>query len=104
MHTVASPEVAYLLLVIGLCLLVFEFFVAGVGVAGLVGAGCVVLGCYGTLALPNRPWAVALLILSILCFAIDVQSGRPSLLDRRGRRRLRRRPPGSCSRSSGWGG
>lgn len=77
MHTVASPEVAYLLLVIGLCLLVFEFFVAGVGVAGLVGAGCVVLGCYGTLALPNRPWAVALLLFSILCFAIDVQSGVP---------------------------
>jgi membrane-bound serine protease (ClpP class) len=77
MHTVASPEVAYLLLVIGLCLLVFEFFVAGVGVAGLVGAGCVVLGCYGTLALPNRPWAIALLLVSIICFAIDVQTGVP---------------------------
>jgi membrane-bound serine protease (ClpP class) len=77
MHTVASPEVAYLLLVIGLCLLVFEFFVAGVGVAGLVGAGCVVLGCYGTLALPNRPWAIALLLVSIFCFAIDVQTGVP---------------------------
>ena len=31
MHTVASPPVAYLLLMIGLCLLVFEFFTAGVG-------------------------------------------------------------------------
>ncbi len=77
MHTVASPEVGYLLLVIGLCLLVFEFFTAGVGVAGLVGALCVVLGCYGVLALPNRPWAIALLLLSILFFAVDVQTGVP---------------------------
>ncbi len=37
-HTVASPPVAYLLLLIGLALLVFEFFTAGVGIAG--GVGC----------------------------------------------------------------
>ena len=37
-HTVASPPVAYLLLLIGLALLVFEFFTAGVGIAGVVGA------------------------------------------------------------------
>ena len=46
-HTVASPAVAYLLLLIGLALLVFEFFTAGVGVAGVVGAACVVLACTG---------------------------------------------------------
>ena len=44
LHTVASPPVAYLLFVIGLALIVFELFTAGVGVAGLVGAGCLVLG------------------------------------------------------------
>src|SRR5690606_4975573 len=37
MHTIASPPVAYLMLLIGLALLVFEFFTAGVGVAGVVG-------------------------------------------------------------------
>jgi membrane-bound serine protease (ClpP class) len=77
MHTVASPPVAYLLLTIGLCLLVFEFFTAGVGIAGSVGAACIVLGCYGAAALPTRPWAFALLVLSILAFAIDVQTGVP---------------------------
>ena len=46
-HTVASPAVTYLLLLIGLALLVFEFFTAGVGVAGVVGATCVVLACTG---------------------------------------------------------
>ena len=36
-HTAASPSVAYLFLSIAIGLLLFEFFTAGVGVAGLVG-------------------------------------------------------------------
>ena len=76
-HTVASPAMAYLLLVIGLCLLVFEFFTAGVGVAGVVGAACVLFGCYGLAELPARPGAVALLLAAMVAFAIDVQVGIP---------------------------
>ncbi len=34
MHTVASPPMAFLLFIIGLALLIFEFFTAGVGIAG----------------------------------------------------------------------
>ena len=77
MHTVASPEMAYLLFVIGMALLVFEFFTAGVGVAGVVGAGCLILGCYGLAALPARPLAIAALILAMLAFAVDTQVGVP---------------------------
>lgn len=77
MHTVSSPPVAYLLFVIGLALIVFELFTAGVGVAGLVGAGSLVLGSYGLAALPTNPAAVALLLFAMLGFAIDVQTGVP---------------------------
>jgi membrane-bound serine protease (ClpP class) len=77
MHTVASPPVAYLLLTIGLGLLVFELFTAGVGIAGVVGAFCLVLGCYGAAALPTRGWALALLVLSFVAFAVDIQTGVP---------------------------
>ena len=35
------------------------------------------LGCYGAASLPTRPWAFALLVLSILAFAVDVQTGVP---------------------------
>jgi len=77
MHTVASPPVAYLLFVIGMALLVFELFTAGVGVAGLVGAGAVVLGSYGLAVLPARPGAVALLVAAMVAFAVDVQTGVP---------------------------
>jgi membrane-bound serine protease (ClpP class) len=76
-HTVASPPAAYLLLLIGLSLIIFEFFTAGVGVAGLVGAGCFVMSCYGLAVLPVRPWALALLVIALFGFAIDVQTGVP---------------------------
>ena len=77
MHTVASPAVAYLLISVGLALIIFELFTAGVGVAGVVGAGCVVLAGYGLWVLPTRWWALALLCISMVAFAIDVQTGVP---------------------------
>jgi membrane-bound serine protease (ClpP class) len=78
-HTVASPAVTYLLLLVGLSLLLFEFFTAGVGVAGVVGAGATILACYGLAALPARAWAVALIVLAMAAFAVDVQVGVPRL-------------------------
>lgn len=77
LHTVGSPPVAYLLFVIGLALVLFELFTAGVGVAGMVGAGSLVLGCYGLAALPTNPVAVALLLVAMVGYGIDVQTGVP---------------------------
>ena len=76
-HTVASPEVAYLLFVGGLGLLLFELFTAGIGVAGLVGVGCLVLGCFGLAVLPLSALGLALLVLSFVAMAVDVQTGVP---------------------------
>jgi membrane-bound serine protease (ClpP class) len=76
-HTVASPAVTYLLLVIGLALIIFELYTAGVGVAGLVGAGSLVLASYGIWVLPVRPWALALMLVAFTGFAVDVQTGVP---------------------------
>ncbi len=77
MHTVASPAVAYLLFVVGLALIIFELFTAGVGVAGVVGAGSLILAGYGLAVLPVRWWALVLLGLAMLAFAVDVQTGVP---------------------------
>jgi membrane-bound serine protease (ClpP class) len=76
-HTVASPAVTYLLLVIGLALIIFELYTAGVGVAGLVGAGSLVLSSYGLWVLPVRPVALALMLVAFFGFAVDVQTGVP---------------------------
>jgi membrane-bound serine protease (ClpP class) len=77
MHTVASPPVAYLLFVIGMALLVFELYTAGVGIAGVTGAIFVVLASYGLAVLPTRPIGVLLLVFSMIGYAIDVQTGVP---------------------------
>jgi membrane-bound serine protease (ClpP class) len=77
LHTVSSPPVAYLLFVIGLALILFELYTAGVGVAGLVGAGALVLGSYGLAALPTEPAAVACLLVAMVGYGIDVQTGVP---------------------------
>ncbi|MBA2281945.1 MAG: hypothetical protein M3527_01795 [Actinomycetota bacterium] len=76
-HTVGSPPVAYLLFVMGMALLVFELFTAGVGVAGSVGALFLVLGAYGLSVLPTSPVAVGLLVCSMFGFAVDIQTGVP---------------------------
>jgi membrane-bound serine protease (ClpP class) len=76
-HTVASAPVAYLLLLVGLALLVFEFYTAGIGVAGAVGAGCTALAAYGLAELPARGWAVGVIVLAMVAFAVDVQVGIP---------------------------
>ncbi len=76
-HTVASPPVAYLLLTIGMGLLLFEFFTAGIGVAGVVGALLFILAGYGLAVLPHNTWALVLLAASMVAFGIDVQTSVP---------------------------
>ena len=77
LHTVSSPPVAYLLITIGLALLVFELFTAGVGIAGLVGAASLILASYGLTVLPTSVVGLALLVLGTFGFAVDVQTGAP---------------------------
>jgi membrane-bound serine protease (ClpP class) len=77
LHSVASPPVAYLLFVIGMALLIFELFTAGIGVAGLVGAVAFLLGCFGLAVLPTRPFALALLGVAMFGYAVDIQTGVP---------------------------
>ena len=50
-------------------------YTAGVGVAGVLGAGCLLAGAYGLAVLDARWWAIALLVIAFVGFAIDVQSG-----------------------------
>ena len=79
LHTVASPPSAYLLTTIGLALLIFEFFTAGIGIGAFVGAVCLILGTMGMGALPMSGFGLALLIISMVAFAVDVQVGVPRL-------------------------
>jgi len=75
LHRLISPSIAYLLVVAGLALMVFEFYTAGIGLAGLVGAVCAVGAFVGFSHLPVHWWALGLLFLATFGFAVDVQAG-----------------------------
>jgi membrane-bound serine protease (ClpP class) len=75
-HTLSSPSIAYFLLLAGLCLIVFEFYTAAIGLAGATGAVAVVGAFVGFSHLPVEWWALALLLVAIVGFAIDAQAGR----------------------------
>src|SRR4051794_981923 len=74
-HTLNTPWVAYFLFLAGLSLMLFEFFTAGVGIAGVVGAVAFVGACFGFSHLPIAPWAVGLLVFGIFGLAVDLQAG-----------------------------
>jgi len=74
-HTLNSPWVAYFMFIVGLSLIIFEFFSVGVGIAGFVGAMALIGACFGFSHLPMTPWAVALLLLGMFGMAVDVQAG-----------------------------
>jgi len=76
-HTVASPPVAYLLLLIGMAMLLLDFFTGGIGVAGGVGAISLLMACYGLGILDIRLWALIVLVVSMMAFGIDLQTGVP---------------------------
>jgi membrane-bound serine protease (ClpP class) len=73
-HTLGTPWVAYFLFVAGGALLVFEFFTVSIGIAGVVGAFAIVGAGFGFSHLSVQWWAVALLVLAMIGFAIDVQA------------------------------
>jgi membrane-bound serine protease (ClpP class) len=77
MHTVASPPVAYLLLLAGLAMIVFELYTGGVGIAAGVGALALVLSAYGLAILPINPWGLALIAFGAFGFTVDIQTGVP---------------------------
>ena len=76
-HTVASPAVAYLLLLIGLSMILLDFFTGGIGVAGGVGAVSLMLSSYGLGVLDVRIWALIALVASMFGFSVDLQTGVP---------------------------
>ncbi len=75
-HTLTNPSIAYLLLVVGLSLMVFEFFTISIGLAGATGAVGLIGAFVGFSHLPVNVWALGLIFFAMLGYAIDVQAGR----------------------------
>ncbi len=72
LHVVTQPEVAFLLVSLGTLGIIFEVFTLGIGLAGIFGAVSLLLGFYGLTVLPTNWAAVALIMLGMVFFLVEL--------------------------------
>ena len=68
---IADPNVAYLLLMIGVYGLIFEFYNPGTGVGGVAGIICLLLGAYALQMLPVNYAGLALVVVGLALLAAE---------------------------------
>jgi membrane-bound serine protease (ClpP class) len=73
LHAVTTPDFAFLLLLLGIFGLIFELYNPGIGLAGILGGGALLLGFYGLSVLPTNWLGVLLVVAAIAFFIIDLQ-------------------------------
>ncbi len=73
------PEAAFLFLVTGLAVGVFEYYALGPGIAAAVAVLLLLVGGYGLAVLPLTWWALSLTLGGLGLLAADVQRGAPGI-------------------------
>ncbi len=72
--TITNPNIAYILMLIGIYGLLLEFYNPGIGISGVTGAICLILALYAFAMLPLNYAGVALIILGIALMALEATS------------------------------
>lgn len=74
LHAVTSPKIAFFLLLAGAFGLIFEIYNPGIGLAGILGAGCLLLAFYALSVLPTNWLGVLLVAGAIALLVIDLHT------------------------------
>jgi membrane-bound serine protease (ClpP class) len=72
LHALTRPEVAFALLLIGMFGLIFELYNPGIGLAGLIGAACLVGSLYALSVLPTDWFGVLLVVAAVILLLVDL--------------------------------
>jgi len=80
LHVLGNPNIAYLLLMIGVWGLILEFSHPGSLVGGTVGSICLLLGLYALSTLPINYAGLALIVLGIILLFLETQTATNGIL------------------------
>jgi membrane-bound serine protease (ClpP class) len=73
LHAAAQPSITYLLVLLGLVGLLFEFFHPSTGPAGVTGAVAMALGVYGVIVLGGSWLGFGLIVAGVAAFCVDLR-------------------------------
>lgn len=75
LHIISNPNIAYLLFMLGIFGIIYEFSQPGLGISGAIGVIFIILGLYSFSILPINYAGLGLIILAIILFILDVKLG-----------------------------
>jgi len=71
LHAIAEPNVAYILLMLGIYGLIYEFASPGIGLGAVCGSICLILAFFGLQSLPINLAGLLLIILGVILFLLE---------------------------------
>lgn len=74
LNVITNPNIAYILLMVGIYGLILEFYNPGLGIAGITGVICLLVGAYALQMLPISYAGLALMVVGIGLIAFEVVS------------------------------
>jgi len=80
LHIIVNPNIAYVLFILGIFGIIYEFSNPGLGISGALGVLFIILGLYAFSILPINYAGLALIILAIILFILDVVFGLGGIL------------------------
>ncbi|MFO7928428.1 MAG: nodulation protein NfeD [Candidatus Humimicrobiaceae bacterium] len=80
LHIISNPNIAYILFILGLFGIIYEFSQPGLGISGALGVFFIILGLYSFSILPINYAGLGLIVLAIILFILDVALGLSGVL------------------------
>lgn len=80
LNYISDPNIAYILMLLGMYGLIFEFYTPGIGIPGIVGGICLILAFYAMHTLPINVAGLALIALAIVLFVLELATPTHGIL------------------------